>query len=72
MTTLTREFAVDGMHCAGCVKSVTSAVTRVPGVSRVDVSLENKLAKVEFDEALASPAAIVVAIEGAGFDACVR
>ena len=72
MTTLTREFAVEGMHCEGCVKSVTSAVTRVPGVSRVDVSLENKLAKVEFDEALASPAAIVVAIEGAGFDAYVR
>jgi len=72
MTTLTREFVVDGMHCAGCVKSVTSAVTRVPGVSRVNVSLENKLAKVEFDEALTSPTVIVVAIEGAGFDAYVR
>ena len=72
MSTLTREFAVEGMHCAGCVKSVTGALTRVPGVSRVDVSLENKTAKVEFDEALASPAAIVTAIEGAGFDAFIR
>ena len=72
MSTLNREFAVEGMHCAGCVKSVTGAVAKVPGVSRVDVSLENKTAKVEFDEALASPAAIVVAIEGAGFDAQAR
>jgi copper chaperone len=72
MSTLTREFAVEGMHCAGCVKSVTGAVTRVPGVSRVDVSLEGKTAKVEFDETLASPVAIVAAIEGAGFDAYVR
>lgn len=72
MTTLTREFAVEGMHCAGCVTTVTSAVTRVPGVSRVDVSLEDKSAKVEFDEALASPVAIVAAIEGAGFAAYVR
>jgi copper chaperone len=72
MSTLTREFAVEGMHCAGCVKSVTGAVTRVPGVSRVDVSLEGKTAKVEFDETLASAVAIVAAIEGAGFDAYVR
>ena len=69
MSTLTREFAVDGMSCQGCVKSVTGAVTRVPGVTRVDVSLEKKSATVEFDAAAASPAAIVAAIEGAGFDA---
>ena len=72
MSTLIREFAVDGMHCQGCVKSVTGAVTRVPGVKRVDVSLESKAATVEFDATAASPAAIVAAIEGAGFEAHVR
>ena len=51
MSTLTREFAVEGMHCQGCVNSVTGAVTRVPGVARVDVSLEKKAATVEFDAA---------------------
>ena len=72
MSTLTREFAVDSMHCQGCVKSVTGAVTGVAGVKRVDVSLERKSATVEFDAAIASPAAIVAAIEGAGFDARAR
>ena len=72
MSTLTREFSVSGMHCGGCVKSVTGAVSRVPGVKRVDVSLEDKTAKVEFDGAMATPESIVAAIEGAGFDARLR
>jgi len=72
MSALKREFAVEGMHCQGCVKSVTGAVSRVPGVTRVDVSLADKAAKVEFDASLATPEAIVAAIEGAGFDAHVR
>jgi copper ion binding protein len=69
MSTLTRNFAVEGMHCQGCVKSVSGAVTKVAGVKRVDVSLEGKTATVEFDATSASPDAIVAAIEGAGFDA---
>ena len=72
MSTLTREFFVAGMHCGGCVKSVTGAVSRVPGVKHVDVSLENNAAKVEYDGTLATPEAIVAAIEGAGFDAHAR
>ena len=72
MSALKREFAVEGMHCQGCVKSVTGAVSRVPGVTRVDVSLADKAAKVEFDASLATPEAIVAAIEGVGFDAHVR
>ena len=72
MSTLTREFSVAGMHCGGCVKSVTGAVSRVPGVKHVDVSLENNAAKVEYDGTLATPEAIVAAIEGAGFDAQAR
>jgi copper chaperone len=72
MSTLTREFSVAGMHCGGCVKSVSGAVSRVPGVKHVDVSLENKVAKVEFDGTLATPETIVAAIEDAGFDAHLR
>jgi copper chaperone CopZ len=72
MSTLTREFSIGGMHCAGCVKSVTGAVSRVPGVKHVDVSLENETAKVEFDGTLTQPDAIVAAVEGAGFDAHLR
>jgi copper chaperone len=67
-----REFAVVGMHCGGCVQSVTRAVSRVSGVKAVNVSLENKAASVEFDEAVVAPAAIVAAIEAAGFEATAR
>ncbi len=65
----TAKIAVDGMTCNGCVRSVTNAVTRLAGVQKVDVSLQEKSATVEFDPAAASPQAIVAAIEGAGFDA---
>jgi copper chaperone len=67
MTTNTATFAVDGMTCGGCVRSVTGAISQVAGVRKVDVSLVGKSATVEFDATVA-PAAIVAAIEGAGFD----
>ena len=38
--TVKHEFAVTGMHCGGCVNSVTRAISRVPGVKDVKVSLE--------------------------------
>ena len=31
---------VKGMTCGGCVKSVTAALTKLPGVSGVDVDLQ--------------------------------
>jgi copper ion binding protein len=61
--------AVDGMTCNGCVRSVTNAISQVPGVSKVDVSLAGKSATVDYDAASTTAAAIVAAIEGAGFDA---
>ena len=40
---------VQGMSCGGCVKSVTAALTRVPGVSTVDVDLQAGRATVTGD-----------------------
>jgi len=71
-TNVKQEFAVDGMHCGGCVKSVTGALSRLPGVRNVDVSLEKKSATVEYDGAAIEPAAIVAAIQEAGFEASPR
>ena len=70
--TVKHEFAVAGMHCGGCVKSVTRAVSQVPGVKAVEVSLEKNAATVEYDDAAAAPAAIIAAIEAAGFEASAR
>jgi len=70
-TDVKQDFAVSGMHCGGCVRSVTRAVSQVPGVHKVDVSLERNKATVEYDGGTTQPAAIVAAIEGAGFEASV-
>ena len=71
-TSVKQEFSVGGMHCGGCVKSVTGAILRLPGVRTVDVSLERKAATVYYDGATTNPAAIVAAIEAAGFEAAAR
>lgn len=57
---------VDGMTCGGCVLSVEKALLRVPGVQKVQVSLERKEAVVEgegFDRAK-----VLSAVEDAGYD----
>ena len=64
--------AVDGMHCGGCVKSVTRAVSQVPGVQA-----RRRVARAEGGDGRVRrrrrrPAAIVAAIEAAGFDAHAR
>jgi len=60
---------VDGMSCGGCVKSVNGVLTALPGVGKVEVSLEKGEAAVEFDVALVSREQLTAAIEDAGFDA---
>ncbi len=67
MAYVKKEFVVDGMHCDGCVRSVTRAVTQMPGVKEIAVSLADKRATVSYDGAAVNPAEIVAAINGVGF-----
>ena len=62
---------VTGMTCGGCVKSVTRVLSELDGVAQADVSLEKAQAVVSFDENKVQPAALVEAVEDAGFDAAV-
>ncbi len=59
---------VGGMSCQGCVKNVTGVLQALPGVERVEVSLEAAQATVAFDPAKVGEAQFRDAIEGAGFD----
>ena len=59
---------VEGMSCGGCVRNVTKALEVVPGVSKVQVSLEGASASVLFDPAQVDVAALRQAVEDAGFD----
>lgn len=59
---------IEGMHCGGCVKSVTRVLTKLDGVQSADVQLEGK-ANITFDENRVSVAQLIEVIEDAGFDA---
>jgi copper chaperone len=63
------EFEVEGLHCDGCVKSVTRMLTGIPGVEKVDVSLAEGKAEVSFDPAKAGLPEFKRAVERAGFRA---
>ena len=60
---------IDGMTCGGCVKSVTRVLSELGGVAQADVSLEKAQAVVSFDANKVQPAALVEAVEDAGFEA---
>ena len=59
---------IEGMHCGGCVKSVTRVLTELDGVQSADVQLEVK-ANITFDENRVNVAQLIEVIEDAGFDA---
>jgi copper chaperone len=61
--------AIEGMHCNGCVRSVTNALKRVEGVTEVEVSLEEKRARVTFDEVNVAFADLRTAVQEAGYSA---
>ena len=59
---------IEGMHCGGCVKSVTRVLTELDGVQSADVQLEGK-ANITFDENRINVTQLIEVIEDAGFDA---
>jgi copper chaperone CopZ len=62
MTTL----KITGMNCQHCVSSAARALEAVPGVTGVQVDLASGLAQVEGS---AAAAALVAAVQGAGYSA---
>ena len=62
------EMKIEGMHCEGCSKRLTKILSNIEGVKAVEVSLENKLAKIEYDEEIAKVEDFKEAIEDAGFE----
>ena len=60
-------FRVDGMNCNHCVVAVSGEVGQVAGVTDVEVDLDTKLVRVS--GANLDDAAVVAAIDEAGYDA---
>jgi len=59
---------VGGMTCQGCVRSVTRVLEGVPGVAKVEVSLEKGEAALQYDPDRAGVPQFRQAVEEAGFD----
>ena len=67
------EFTVNGMTCQGCVRHVTEAVRGVAGVSSAVVNLDESRATVRWAAGEPTdPAAVIRAIQAAGFEAALR
>ena len=59
---------IEGMTCGHCVETVTKALNGLSGISGVSVSLEEKLARVSYNEAEIALPEIKKAVEDAGFE----
>lgn len=64
----TIQLNIKGMTCNGCVNNVKNVLQKTPGVSGVEVSLEQNRATVTYDPAQANPAQFKAAVEDAGFE----
>ncbi len=61
------DVAITGITCAGCVKTVTTALAALPGVQDAQVNFATRFASVEFDPQLTSRQKIETAIRDAGY-----
>jgi len=64
--------SVPGMTCAACPITVKKALSKVEGVSQVDVTLEKREAVVTFDDARADTQKLTKATEDAGYPSSVK
>jgi mercuric ion binding protein len=69
--TQTVTLSVPDMNCAACPITVKKALTKVSGVSKTDVNLDRREAKVTFDDARTSIQALTGATKNAGFPSTV-
>ncbi|HEU5318629.1 MAG TPA: heavy metal translocating P-type ATPase, partial [Chloroflexota bacterium] len=64
--------SVRGMTCASCVRHVEKALRGVSGVEDAAVNLASETARVRYDPARASVAALQAAVKAAGYEAAPR
>lgn len=60
---------IKGMHCSGCATGISAMLKRVDGVTRADVTFEDREARVEYDPARTTPEKIIEAVEKLGYKA---
>jgi mercuric ion binding protein len=63
---------VQKMKCATCPITIKKALSKVNGVSKINVSLEKKEVVVSFDDTQTNAAALVEATTNAGFPSHIK
>ena len=66
--TVRKNFPVTGMGCAACVARVQKALQQSAGVHEAEVSLASNSARIDYDPAVTSPAALRQSVQDAGYD----
>ncbi len=64
-------FNIQGMTCGGCVFGVRKVLTRLPGVSKADVTYKESRAVVTYDPTAVTVAQMTAAIQTLGYKATV-
>lgn len=59
---------VKGMTCMGCVGSVKNLLSRLPGVSGIEITLENGQVALAYDPGQSTLASIKEAIHDGGYE----
>ena len=70
--TQTVTLSVPGMTCSACPITVKKAISKVEGVSKVNVTFETREAVVTFDDAKTSVQKLTKATEDAGYPSSVK
>ncbi|WP_334118498.1 mercury resistance system periplasmic binding protein MerP [Limnobacter sp.] len=70
--TQTITLSVPGMTCAACPITVKKAISKVEGVSKVDVTFEKREAIVTFDDVKTSVQKLTKTTEDAGYPSSVK
>ena len=66
---MNKKYDIQGMTCSACSANVQNSVSKVSGVSAVQVNLLTNNMVVEFDSGATSPEQIIQAVRDAGYDA---
>lgn len=61
-------FNVPDMSCQHCVMAITNSLKQLKGVNDVTVDLDTKTVDVDYDETSVTEAAMINAIEDAGYE----
>lgn len=66
-----KNFKIEGMTCAACVRAVERAVNKVDGIDEVSVNLATEKMIVKYDEEKLSESDIVETVVKSGYKALV-